>query len=73
MSKASERLLAPGLNSPNPQIYPTGSELLEPYLTPLATRTTLKDVIRTSSRVIAVGRVGFDKANESQLPSISAT
>jgi len=28
----------------------------------VATRTALRDVIRTSCRVTAVGRVGFDKA-----------
>jgi pyridine nucleotide-disulfide oxidoreductase len=63
VDRAAARLLAPtGWNSPDPQVYPTGGELLEQYLTPLATRTALKDVIRTSSRVTAVSRVGFDKA-----------
>lgn len=32
------------------------------YIEPLATKTLLRDVIRTSSRVTAVGRAGFDKA-----------
>ncbi|MEH2492601.1 NAD(P)-binding domain-containing protein [Bradyrhizobium sp. AZCC 2230] len=60
---AAARLLAPtGWNSPNPQAYPTGGELLEGYLRPLATRTPLREVIRTSSRVSAISRVGFDKA-----------
>ena len=45
-----------------PAVYPTGAELLEQYLEPLATRTALHDVIRTNSRVTAVGRAGFDKA-----------
>jgi hypothetical protein len=63
VDKAAARLLAPtGWNSPDPQIYPTGAELLERYIEPLATKTALKDVIRTSSRVTAIGRVGFDKA-----------
>ena len=63
VDKAAARLLAPtGWNSPDPQTYPTGAELLERYIEPLATRTALKDVIRTSSRVTAIGRVGFDKA-----------
>ena len=63
IDRAAARLLAPtGWNSPDPQIYPTGAELLERYLEPLATKTALKDVIRTSSRVTAIGRVGFDKA-----------
>jgi len=63
VDKAAARFLAPtGWNSPDPQIYPTGAELLERYIEPLATKTVLKDVIRTSSRVTAIGRVGFDKA-----------
>ena len=63
VDKAAARLLAPtGWNSPDPQIYPTGAELLERYIEPLATKTALRDVIRTSSRVTAVGRAGFDKA-----------
>jgi thioredoxin reductase len=62
IDKAAERLLkATGWNAPAPGDYPTGRELVEQYLEPLATRTPLKDRIRTSSRVIAVGRAGFDK------------
>ncbi|MDA9507737.1 FAD-dependent oxidoreductase [Bradyrhizobium sp. CCBAU 11386] len=63
VDKAAARLLAPtGWNSPDPQSYPTGGELLDRYLTPLATRTPLREAIRTSSRVSAISRVGFDKA-----------
>jgi NADPH-dependent 2,4-dienoyl-CoA reductase/sulfur reductase-like enzyme len=63
VDKAAARLLAPiGWNSPDPHVYPTGAELLERYIEPLATKTALKDVIRTSSRVTSVSRVGFDKA-----------
>jgi hypothetical protein len=63
VDKAAARLLArTGWNSPDPQVYPTGAELLERYVEPLATKTALRDVIRTSSRVTAIGRVGFDKA-----------
>src|SRR5690242_9996876 len=63
IDKAAARLLAPtGWNSPDPHVYPTGAELLEQYIAPLATKTSLKDVIRTSSRVTSVGRVGLDKA-----------
>src|SRR4051812_28841279 len=58
VDKAAARLLAPtGWNSPDPDVYPTGAELLERYIAPLATRTPLKDVIRTSARVTAVSRV----------------
>jgi thioredoxin reductase len=63
IDKAAARLLAPtGWNSPDPNVYPTHAELLDRYITPLATRTALKDVIRTSTRVTAISRVGFDKA-----------
>lgn len=63
VDKVAARLLAPtGWNSPDPAVYPTGTELLERYIDPLATRTALRDVIRINSRVTAVGRVGFDKA-----------
>jgi len=63
IDKAAERLLAAaGWNSPAPDQYPTGAELVAQYLEPLATRTPLKDRIRTQSRVTSVGRLGFDKA-----------
>lgn len=62
IDKAAERLLAEtGWNRPQPDHYPTGGELLEQYLEPLATRTRLKDRIRTQSMVTSIGRAGFDK------------
>jgi thioredoxin reductase len=62
IDRAAERLLvAAGWNSPEPQQYPTGAEFVERYLEPLATRTALQAHIRTSSRVTAISRVGFDK------------
>ncbi len=62
IDRAAERLLKPtGWNSPEPQHYPTGTELVERYLEPLASRTALSRHIRTSSRVTDVSRAGFDK------------
>jgi Pyridine nucleotide-disulphide oxidoreductase len=62
IDKAAERLLkVTGWNSPVACEYPTGGELVAQYLEPLATRTVLKDHVKTSSRVTAVGRAGFDK------------
>lgn len=62
IDKAADRLLSQaGWNRPQPDHYPTGAELAEQYLEPLATRTPLKDHIRTRSMVTAIGRVGFDK------------
>lgn len=63
IDKAAARLLASaGWNTPDPQSYPTGGELVSRYIDPLATRTALREHIRTSARVISIGRVGFDKA-----------
>ncbi|MEI5668924.1 NAD(P)-binding domain-containing protein [Bosea sp. CCNWLW174] len=62
VDKAATRLLAEaGWNAPDPAQYPTGGELVESYLAPLAQRTPLKDHIRTSSAVTGISRVGFDK------------
>jgi thioredoxin reductase len=62
IDKASARLLqSAGWNSPDPQAYPTGGELFEHYLEPLATRTPLRERIRTQSRVVGISRIGFDK------------
>jgi thioredoxin reductase len=62
IDRAAGRLLAAtGWNAPVGCEYPTGEELVERYLEPLATRTPLGDRLRTSSRVTAVGRAGFDK------------
>src|SRR5947208_916813 len=62
IDRAAERLLKEtGWNSPDPQQYPTGAELAERYLEPLATRTALAGHIQTSSRVTEISRAGFDK------------
>jgi cation diffusion facilitator CzcD-associated flavoprotein CzcO len=62
IDRAAVRLLAPtGWNSPEPDQYPTGAELVERYLEPLATRTELASHIHTSSRVTDISRAGFDK------------
>ncbi|WGD54106.1 NAD(P)-binding domain-containing protein [Bradyrhizobium sp. CB1650] len=62
IDKAAARLLeSTGWNSPDPESYPTGGELLEQYLEPLASRTALRDSINTSARVTGISRVGFDK------------
>ena len=63
VDRAAERLLAgTGSNSPDPTRYPTGAELVERYLEPLAQKTAIAQYIRTSSRVTDISRVGFDKA-----------
>ena len=50
-----------GWEMPNPEVLPTGRELVEQYLAPLGTKTPLKDHIKLSSMVTAISRVGFDK------------
>jgi thioredoxin reductase len=62
VDRAAERLLsAIGWNSPAPDHYPTGAELVDLYLDPLANKTPLRNHIRTESRVTDISRVGFDK------------
>jgi thioredoxin reductase len=62
IDRAAARLLAAtGWNSPEPEQYPTGAELLERYLEPLANHTALRTHIHTTSRVTDISRVGFDK------------
>ena len=59
---ACERLLNDtGWQRPDPEVVPTGGELLEHYVTPLARDTALKDHLRLGARVTAISRVGFDK------------
>jgi thioredoxin reductase len=62
IDRASIALLdAAGWNAPEPGHYPTGAELVEHYLEPLAARTALADHIRTSAKVTGIARTGLDK------------
>lgn len=57
---AAARLLeAEGWTAPDPEALPTGAELVEQYLEPLA--AVLGGRIRTGARVVAVSRMGVDK------------
>jgi thioredoxin reductase len=59
---AARRLLEPtGWTEPDPGAYPTGGELVDRYLCPLAATPALQSRIRTNRRVTAVVRAGFDK------------
>lgn len=59
---ASVRLLeAGGWTAPAPDAAPTGAELVEGYLAPLAETAELRDRIRYGTRVEAVSRVGMDR------------
>ena len=59
---ASESLLeAAGWVRPPDDVFPTGQELVDRYLTPLAALPALRPHIRLRSRVLAVSRAGFDR------------
>ena len=63
---AAARLLeAEGWAAPDPEALPTGTELVEQYLQPLAATEALATRIRTGARVIAVSRAGMDKTRTS--------
>jgi hypothetical protein len=51
-----------GWSAPDPDGLPTGAELVERYLEPLAAHPRIGPHLRTGARVVAVARRGFDKA-----------
>jgi thioredoxin reductase len=67
---ASRRLLErTGWNEPDPDGLPTGGELVEQYLEPLARRTALRAHLRFNQRVTAVTRLAMDKVWTSERDS----
>jgi thioredoxin reductase len=59
---AARRLLEPrGWQAPDPELHPSGAELVEDYLRPLAATPELSPRIRYRAGVVQVTRVGFDK------------
>jgi thioredoxin reductase len=59
---AAARLLAEtGWAAPDGEAFPTGRELVEGYLEPLAALPVLQPHIRLSSRVVQITREGIDK------------
>jgi thioredoxin reductase len=59
---AARRLLdTAGWAVPDPDALPTGAELVEDYLRPLAKLPALAPSIRYGARVVAIGRVGVDR------------
>ena len=62
LDEAALRLLEPlGWEVPDPEYHPTGAELVERYLRPLAATPALRSRIRFGARVVQVTRAGFDK------------
>lgn len=61
---AARRLLeAEGWQAPGPKRLPTGDELVDDYLEPLARTAALERRIVTGARVVAVSREGMDKTH----------
>jgi len=59
---AARRLLADaGWVEPDPDVLPTGAQLADDYLRPLADLPALKPHIRYDARVVAVTRLGMDR------------
>lgn len=58
---AGEMLQDAGWTTPPDEAFPTGGEIVEHYLRPLASLPALQPHIRLESRVIAVSRQGLDK------------
>lgn len=58
---AGEMLQEAGWTIPPAEAFPTGGEIVERYLRPLASLPTLQPHIRLGSRVVAVSRQGMDK------------
>jgi thioredoxin reductase len=61
----AERLLvASGWSAPDPEGYPTGAEIVERYLKPLASLPQIGLRLHLSARVVAVGKEGLDKLKD---------
>ena len=60
-SASGALLKAAGWTAPDPDRLPTGRELVERYLEPLAALPALRDRIRYGARIVAVARRGYDK------------
>ncbi len=62
VDEAARRLLEPtGWLEPDGDVYPTGGEIVEHYLEPLANTSAIAPAIRLGQRVTSVSRAGFDK------------
>ena len=46
---------------PEPDVFPTGGEIVTKYLEPLAATPELAGLIETGARVVAISRLGLDK------------
>ncbi len=61
---AARRLLAgTGWQEPDPEVLPTGGELIGEYLNPLASVPAIAGALRTNTRVTGISRQGMDKTH----------
>ena len=58
---AADLLEADGWRSPDLESLPTGDELVDHYIDPLARHASIAPHVRYGARVVAVGRKDFDK------------
>lgn len=65
LDAAARRLLeATGWSMPDAEAYPTGNELVDAYLAPLAAHPAIAPHVRYGERVVAVSRDGLDKMKD---------
>jgi hypothetical protein len=62
--EAARLLEAHGWQSPDPDAFPTGGELVERYLAPLAAVPEIAPLLRFGARVTAVTRLGRDRMKD---------
>jgi thioredoxin reductase len=60
-SAARRLLAATGWTEPDPDALPTGNDLIDGYLAPLATLPSIVDKLRLDTAVVGVTRVGVDR------------
>ncbi len=58
---AADLLARSGWVAPDPETYPTGNDLVDRYLSPLASLPAMQPHIRYGAEVVSVTRDGFDK------------
>ncbi len=65
IDEAARTLLeAAGWAAPDPEAYPTGTELVDSYLAPLAAMPAMASSIRTGARVVGITRAGHDRMRD---------
>lgn len=67
--RAREILEADGWSAPNDDLHPTGRELVERYLEPLAATSSLAPHLRLATKVLAVSRLHRDKMKDTERPA----